>query len=144
MFRVSTPPKHATPAVMAPFIVVVAGVRNPDSDPASRYRCGWNSAKVTAAVPPWEAPTIACPPGARPLLAASQSGSSSDRKVSHCLPPPGSLQCRDSRPHQPVPPPKHPCRAKVFIALPVVTQLLTSVASSTCFPCSRAGSTTGS
>src|SRR3954471_22290456 len=28
-----------------------------------------------------------CPPGARPLLAASQSGSSSARKVSHCLLP---------------------------------------------------------
>jgi hypothetical protein len=68
MFRVSTPPKRTMPAVMASFIVVLAGARNPDSDPANRYRCGWNSTKVIAGVPPWEAPTIACR-GASPLLA---------------------------------------------------------------------------
>jgi hypothetical protein len=56
---------HATEAFHAgsdvAFIVVLPGVRNPDSDPANRYRCGSNCAKVIAAVPPWEVPTIACP-----------------------------------------------------------------------------------
>ena len=69
MCRVATPPKRSMPAVMAPFVVVLAGVRNPDSDPANLYRCGWNSAKVIAAAPPWEAPTIACPPGRHEQIA---------------------------------------------------------------------------
>jgi hypothetical protein len=47
-------------------------------------------AMVSAPVPPWETPTIACRFGATPLLAASQFGSSSARKVSHCLLPSAS------------------------------------------------------
>src|SRR5829696_6435595 len=72
---------------MAPLTVVFDGVRTPDSEPAKRYRSGWNVASVTAPVPPCAAPTMPWPPGARPLLAASQAGSSSARKVSHCLLP---------------------------------------------------------
>lgn len=66
------------------------------------------------------------PARGQPLLAASQSGSSLDRKVSHCLlpscsqlvymlhaPPAGATT------EMPLPP-------RVFIALPAVTQLLTS------------------
>src|SRR5664279_5673496 len=71
------------PAVIAPLNVVADGVRKPDIEPAYRNRSGWNSASVIAAVPPCAAPTMPCPPGARPLLTVSQSGSSLDRKVSH-------------------------------------------------------------
>ena len=34
MLRMSTPPKRASPSVMAPFICVSDGARKPDSDPA--------------------------------------------------------------------------------------------------------------
>ena len=67
-----------------------------------------------------------CPPGARPLLAASQFGSSSARKVSHCLEP----SCSQLVYMLHAPPAgattEMPLPARVLIALPAVTQLLTS------------------
>src|SRR3954469_18349067 len=76
ILRVSTPPYCASPAVIAPFVKVLDGVRKPDSEPANRQRSGGNVAIVSAPVPPCAAPTMPWPVGARPLLAASQSGSS--------------------------------------------------------------------
>lgn len=64
--------------------------------------------------------------GAKPRLAASQSGSSADKKVSHCLPP----SCSQLVYMLYAPPAgattEIPLPANVFIALPAVTQLLTS------------------
>src|SRR6478736_3355066 len=66
------------------------------------------------------------PLGASPLLAAIQSGSSSARKVSHCRPP----SCSQLVYMLHAPPAgaatEMPLPARVFIALPAVTQLLTS------------------
>src|SRR5271167_3135446 len=126
----STPPNCCRPARIAPPVVVFDGYRNPDSEPAKPKRSGWNVASAIAAYPPWEAPTTPWPPGARPLLAASQSGSSLDRKVSHCLLP----SCSQLVYMLYAPPAgaatEIPLPASVFIALPAVTQLLTSGAAS--------------
>src|SRR3984957_6550360 len=122
----STPPNCCMPAMIAPLVVVFDGYRNPDSEPANPKRSGWKQASAIAAYPPWEAPTAPWPPGARPLLAASQSGSSVDRNVSHCL-----LPSRSQLVYMLKAPPagaatEIPLPANVFIALPAVTQLLTS------------------
>src|ERR1700729_3329641 len=122
----STPPNCCRPAMIAPLVVVFDGYRNPDSEPANPKRSGWKQASAIAAYPPWEAPTAPWPPGARPLLAASQSGSSLDRNVSHCL-----LPSRSQLVYMLKAPPagaatEIPLPANVFIALPAVTQLLTS------------------
>src|SRR3984957_17998025 len=122
----STPPNCCRPAMIAPLVVVFDGYRNPDSEPAKPKRSGWNVASAIAAYPPWEAPTTPWPPGARPLLADSQLGSSWDRKVSHCLLP----SCSQLVYMLNAPPAgattEIPLPARVFIALPAVTQLLTS------------------
>src|ERR1700736_50413 len=93
---------------------------------SNRYRSGWKAAMVTALVRPCAAPTMPWPLGASPLLAASQSGSSLARKVSHCLLP----SCSQSVYMLQAPPAgaatEMPLPASVFIALPAVTQLLTS------------------
>src|SRR5271165_79838 len=123
---VFAPPHCCMPAVIAPFTVVSDGYRKPDSEPAKPNRSGWKQASAIAAYPPWAAPTTAWPPGARPRLAASQSGSSLDRKVSHCLLP----SCSQLVYMLYAPPAgaatEIPLPARVFIALPAVTQLLTS------------------
>src|ERR1700744_847911 len=122
----STPPNCCRPARIAPFVVVFDGYRKPDSDPAKPNRSGWKAASAIAAYPPCDAPTTPWPPGARPLLAASQSGNSLDRKVSHCLLP----SCSQLVYMLKAPPAgaatEMPLPASVFIAFPAVTQLLTS------------------
>src|SRR3984957_19889349 len=122
----STPPNCCRPARIAPPVVVFDGYRKPDSEPAKPKRSGWKQARAIAAYPPWDAPTTPWPPGARPLLAASQSGNSCDRNVSHCL-----LPSRSQLVYMLKAPPagaatEIPLPANVFIALPAVTQLLTS------------------
>ena len=111
---------------MAPLTRCSTGSGSPTSSPHNGTGRDGTSASVSAAVPPWDAPTMACPPGARPLLAASQSGSSAARNVSHCLLP----SCSQFVYRLNAPPAgattDMPLPASVFIALPAVTQLLTS------------------
>src|SRR5690606_3203870 len=66
------------------------------------------------------------PPGASPLLAASQSGSSFARNVSHCLLPSFSQLVYRLQAPPAGATTEMPLPASVFIALPTVTQLLTS------------------
>src|SRR5262249_2876922 len=66
------------------------------------------------------------PPGARPLLAAIQSGSSSARKVSHCRLPSCSQLVYMLQAPLAGAATEMPLPASVFIAPPAVTQLLTS------------------
>src|SRR6201992_4070471 len=122
----SPPPNCCRPARIAPLVVVFDGYRKPDSEPAKPNRSGWKQASAIAAYPPCEAPATPCPPGARPLLAASQSGSSCERKVSHCL-----LPSRSQLVYMLNAPPagaatETPLPARVLKALPAVAQLLTS------------------
>src|ERR1700760_1847958 len=122
----STPPNCCMPATIAPFVVVFDGYRKPDSEPAKPKRSGWKQARAIAPYPPWDAPTAPWPPGARPLLAASQSGSSCDRKGSHCL-----LPSRSQLVYMLKAPPagaatEMPLPASVLKPLPAVAQLLTS------------------
>src|SRR5690348_3388117 len=57
--------------------------KKPDSEPAYRKFCGCHSARVNAALPPMERPTMALPLGLMPRFAANHGGSSCVRKVSH-------------------------------------------------------------
>ena len=109
---------------------VRGGVRRvrgtPTASPRSRSGPGGRRPAPSPPYPPCDAPTAAWPPGARPLLAASQSGNSVDRNVSHCLLP----SCSQLVYMLNAPPAgaatEIPLPASVFIALPAVTQLLTS------------------
>ena len=59
------------------------GARYPDSDAANLYWRGYHAAIVNAALPDMDNPTTALPNGSWPRLAASHSGSSRVRNVSH-------------------------------------------------------------
>lgn len=130
MVWVLTPPNRLIPSVIAPFRSVADGYKKPDNDPANRNRSGWNAANVSAAMPPCETPTYPCPPGAKPLLAASQSGSSRDRNVAHCLLPSDSQSVYMLHALPAGAATEMPLPASVLIALPDVTQLLISGAAS--------------